>query len=90
MTAGCSYHAAAKADCLYCREAPAREAARIDWLDRCPKCSSGDIRRNVPGRKIWCGQCGAQAQIIDLTISQIRNMRGSIKNAYVVINLPVQ
>lgn len=90
MMTGCNYHAKPKDGCLLCRLAPAYDAARTDWLDRCPHCSSADLRNNVTCGVIWCGQCGAQAKLIDRTIALVRKMRGSNDVSHVVADGEVQ
>lgn len=65
---GCNYHARPREDCLYCRNAPEREAARVNWVDKCPHCSSSDIRiyENEAVTYPWCGQCGKQGEKTDV------------------------
>lgn len=62
----CAYHHEPPPNGQYCKDCESGEhrvyeAARVDWVDRCPQCRGGDINFNEVGGYKWCGNCGAQS-----------------------------
>lgn len=49
--------------CAHCEsgEHARFQAGRVDWVNRCPSCGSGEINLNEIGGYKWCGQCGAKS-----------------------------
>ena len=49
--------------CAHCESGShaAHEAARVDWVNRCPECKGANINFNELAGYKWCGNCGARS-----------------------------